>query len=214
MLTFRRGTFAIERERAGVLRTSAPDAEDIGRVDGRVLRGIRTRLALVTAARELFLSGAREPTLDDIVRRAGVSPRIAMKYFNGLGGLIAAMVVQVLDEVVTRFESVRADASLDDRISAYVQMRAEVCEQFAPLWLRALQMARHTPEIHRLVERGRVDVRNFAARVFARELHGLPQALRRDLFDELAMISDWHNCTTGATCARPAIVRRNRPGSC
>jgi AcrR family transcriptional regulator len=166
---------------------------DVTRIDGRVLRGIRTRQAIVSAARELFLGGEREPTLDDIVRRAGVSPRIALKYFSGLGGVISAMLVQVLDTVVARYELLSTEGSLDDRIAAWVGLRSELCEEFSPLWQRALQMARHTRDMGQLVARGRDDMRRCAAGIFARELRGLPEHVRRDLFDELTMVCDWHN---------------------
>jgi AcrR family transcriptional regulator len=176
-----------------VLHQQISAAEDVGRVDGRVLRGIRTRQAIVSAARDLFITSGREPTLDDIVRRAGVSPRIALKYFTGLGGVIVVMVVQVLDEVVARYDRLDTEASLHERIVTFVDLRAEVCEAFSPLWLRAVQMARHTSDMGRLVQRGREDLRRFAADTFARELRGLPEVVRRDLFDELTMVADWNN---------------------
>ena len=159
-------------------------------VDGRILRGIRTRQGILGAARELFLRGEREPTLEDIARRAAVSPRIVLKYFNGVGGVMVAMATQVLDEIVARYGTLRTGMSLDERIAGYVEVRAEICEQFAPLFARTLQMARHTPEMTRLVERGRGDMRQFVASVFGSDLRGLPNTIRRDLFDELAMISD------------------------
>ncbi len=171
----------------------AGSEEDVSRVDGRVLRGIRTRQTIISATRELFLMGGREPTLEDVARRAGVSPRILLKYFNGFGGVILAMVTQVLDEIVARYAAVRCGPSLEDRIVGYVDVRAEICEQFSPLLLRTVQMARHIPELDNLIQRGRGDLRAFAASVFAGEFHGLPPSIRRDLFDELAMISDWNN---------------------
>jgi hypothetical protein len=36
-------------------------------------------------------------------------------------------------------------------------------------------------------------MRQFAMSVFAADLRGLPPSIQRDLFDELAMISDWNN---------------------
>jgi AcrR family transcriptional regulator len=166
---------------------------DVRTIDGRILRGVRTREAIVRAARALFLRKGREPTLEEIADRADVSPRILIKHFSGLGGVIVAMVVQVLDEVLARYQAVRVDMPLEDRLTAYVDLRAEVCEQFSPLWLRAVQMARHVPEMEALIRRGRDDVRQFAERVFASELGRAPHAMRRDIFDALAMVSDWNN---------------------
>ena len=172
---------------------SADPSIDVRAIDGRVLRGVRTREAIVRAARELFLRKGREPTLEEIADRADVSPRILIKHFSGLGGVIVAMVVQVLDEVVTRYQTVRVDTALEDRLAAYVDVRAEVCEQFSPLWLRAVQMARHVPEMEALIRRGRADMRQFAEHVFAAELGRAPHAMKRDLFDALTMVSDWNN---------------------
>ncbi|HKU94355.1 MAG TPA: TetR family transcriptional regulator, partial [Vineibacter sp.] len=158
-----------------------------------MLRGIRTRQAIISATRELFLAGGREPTLEDVARRAGVSPRILLKYFSGFGGVIVAMVIQVLDELVARYGAFRGGTALEQRIAGYVDLRGDICEQFTPLLLRTVQMARHIPEIDGLIQRGRGNLREFAMDVFGRELRGLPPSIRRDLFDELAMISDWNN---------------------
>ena len=155
-----------------MLHHRAGPEEEISRVDGRVLRGIRTRQAIISATRERCLAGGREPTLEDVARRAGVSPRILLKYFSGFGGVIVAMVIQVLDELVARYGAFRGGTALEQRIAGYVDLRGDICEQFTPLLLRTVQMA--------------LDV-------FGRELRGLPPSIRRDLFDELAMISDWNN---------------------
>jgi CTP:molybdopterin cytidylyltransferase MocA len=66
----------------------------------------------------------------------------------------------------------------------------------------------------RLVQRGREDMRRAAAAVFARELRGLPESLRRDLFDELTMVSDWNNWrylreACGRTPEEARVVLRN-----
>jgi len=182
-----------ERKGHSVLHHMAGPEDEVSRVDGRVLRGIRTRQAIINATRELFLAGGREPTLEDVARRAGASPRILLKYFNGLGGVIVAMITQVLDEIVARYAVFGNGASLEDRIVGYVDLRADICEHFTPLLLRTVQMARHIPEMDDLIRRGRGDVRDFAMSVFGHELRGLPPRIRRDLFDELAMISDWNN---------------------
>ena len=61
-----------------VLQHWAGSEEDVSRIDGRVLRGIRTRQTIIGATRELFLVGGREPTLEDVARRAGVSMALAV----------------------------------------------------------------------------------------------------------------------------------------
>lgn len=179
-------------------------SSDVRTIDGRVLRGVRTREAIIRACRELFLQKGREPTLEAIAARAGVSPRILMKYFAGIGGVITATVVQVLDEVAARYGEARTDLPLEQRIAAYVETRAEICEQFTPLWTRAVQMARHVPEIDALVRRGRDDVREFTRKLFAPELDRASRTMRRDLFDQLAMIGDWNNWRyLREACERP-----------
>ena len=168
-------------------------AESTSVVDGRVLRGIRTRQAIIRATRELFLRDPREPTLVAIARTANVSRRIVLKHFGDMGGIINALMDSVRDELVARYAAVDSAALLDDRVASYVDLRAEVCETYGPLWWLAVQMARHTSAIRPMLQRGREDVRNLAAYIFDADLRGLPRDLQRDLTDELAMLGDTPN---------------------
>src|SRR5262245_49130732 len=136
------------------------------------------------------MHGDREPTLEEIARRAGVSPRILLKYFSSVGGVMVATATQVLDEIVARYGTLRTGLSLDERLSGFVEVRAGICEEFMPFFARTIQMARHTAELDRLIHRGRSDMRDFVATLFGGDLRGLPANMRRDLFDELCMIAD------------------------
>ncbi|MCW5748983.1 MAG: hypothetical protein KIT36_22525 [Alphaproteobacteria bacterium] len=167
--------------------------EDVSRTDGRVLRGIRTRQCIVRTTRELFLIGPREPTLEEIARTAGVSPRIVMKYFGSVGGVVTASTIDVLDEVAARYAVFPKGLPLEARIAAYIDLRAEVCEGFCRLWVRTVQMSRLVPEMAGLIRRGRGDMRAFVADVFADEFRRVPYAMQRDLFDEVCLVSDWNN---------------------
>ncbi len=136
------------------------------------------------------MHGDREPTLEEIARRAGVSPRILLKYFSSVGGVMVVTATQVLDDIVARYGTLRTGPSLDERLAGFVDLRAEICEEFMPFFARTIQMARHTRELDSLIHRGRSDMREFVASLFGGDLRGLPGNVRRDLFDELCMIAD------------------------
>src|SRR5262245_30765949 len=180
-------------EKTPVLHHHEPVAESIPAIDGRVLRGMRTRQAIIQATRELFLRDPREPTLVDIARTAGVSRRIVLKHFGDMGGIINALMDSVRDELLARYATVDISASRDDRVATYIDLRAEICETYGPLWWLAVRMARHTSAIRAMLQEGREDVRSLAARIFDTDLQGLPRASRRDLTDELAMLGDTSN---------------------
>ena len=61
--------------------------EDVGRVDGRVLRGIRTRQAIVSAARDLFITG--EPRHGPVHRGGVVSAEDAKELSQQIDALLA-----------------------------------------------------------------------------------------------------------------------------
>jgi AcrR family transcriptional regulator len=183
----------------------------IAGIDGRVLRGIRTREAIIASMRELFLTSGREPTLKEIADRATVSPRIVLKHYRDVGGLLVALLDHLRDEIVTRYAAIRPSPVLDDRIAGFVTLRLDLCERLAPLWLRAVQMDRHTSQMDRLVRRGYADLRGVAAHVFAEDLRSVSFALQRDLLDQLALHVDaytwrYHRQICGRTPAETGAV--------
>ena len=61
-------------------------------VDGRTLRGERTRSAIVEALIGLLHDGEERPTAKQIAQRAGVSVRSIFQHFDDLEGLYADLV--------------------------------------------------------------------------------------------------------------------------
>jgi len=73
---------------------SARDKEQAaGKVDGRIVRGLRRREAIIEAARELFTTkGYRKTTLSDIIKEAGGSRETLYSHFQGKLGLFGAII--------------------------------------------------------------------------------------------------------------------------
>lgn len=176
-----------------MLDSFADTAADIAAIDGRVLRGIRTRRAIIAAAQALLRSSGREPTLKEIADHAAVSPRIVSRYYGDLGGLIVALMDNLRETLVARYVAVQPAATRDDRIATYVDLRIDLCERYAPVWLRAVQMDRFTPEMDRLMMRSYDDLRSLAMNVFAPDLRPVHADLHRDVLDQLAMYVDAYN---------------------
>ncbi|MQY25825.1 TetR/AcrR family transcriptional regulator [Nocardia aurantia] len=80
---------------------STGSAEESRRVPPRTRRGVRTRAALVTAAREVFeRDGYLDAKISDIARAAGLASGSFYTYFDGKEEIFAAVLEQVRDEML------------------------------------------------------------------------------------------------------------------
>lgn len=78
--------------------------------DKREVQGDATRLALLTAAREMFgESGYAATSLDDVAARAGVTKGALYHHFGGKADLFQEVYEQVMREVSDRVVSVFLD---------------------------------------------------------------------------------------------------------
>jgi AcrR family transcriptional regulator len=120
-------------------------------IDGRRLRGERTRQYIVEAYLALLNESPRLPTAVQIAERAGYSVRSLFERFPDLLTLSLAAAdfafAQANAEAVIR--NVSADRPM--RIRSQVETRGGTCERWLPLW-RALNANQHySPELkHRI----------------------------------------------------------------
>lgn len=90
------------RERViGVVSETVAGQEESGRPAPRTRRGIRTRTALIEAARKVFeRDGYLEAKISDISATAGVASGSFYTYFDGKDEIFAAVVEQVQEEML------------------------------------------------------------------------------------------------------------------
>jgi AcrR family transcriptional regulator len=100
--------------------------------DGRVLRGARSREAIVNAVFELIGEGHAQPTAERVAKRAGVQVRTVFRHFADMETLNLEIATRLRAEVQPLFELVDSDGSAESRAQSLVASRAQVYERMAP----------------------------------------------------------------------------------
>src|SRR5215216_4673340 len=102
--------------------------------DGRIVRGLRTRHSLIQATLDLIQAGDVEPTSAAIATIAGVSSRALFQHFTSLADLYAAAFDLAVSRAFVRNRPVDAAAPLSNRIELLVSDRAQLFEEWLPVW--------------------------------------------------------------------------------
>src|SRR3979490_685964 len=105
--------------------------------DGRIVRGLRTRQALIQATLDLIQAGDVGPTSAAIATIAGVASRALFQHFTSLADLYAAAFDLAVGRAFDLNHPVDAAAPLTNRIDLLVSDRA----QFFQAWRRAWHFA-------------------------------------------------------------------------
>ena len=117
-------------------------------MDGRRLRSMRMRQAIIDAYLALLRESPQAPTAVQIAKRAGCSTRSVFERFEDLLSLSTAAADHVFAQAhalpVVRDHS--ADRMV--RLKSHVETRAQICEQWLPMW-RALVHNQNESEILR-----------------------------------------------------------------
>lgn len=162
------------------------------RVDGRLLRGRRTRRAITEAYIALLQEGVRSPRAEQVATRAGVGLRTVYNQFDDLEGLRA-------EAGAVRTEQMRAylrpppdpGLPLAERTEVFVAQRSAFLEALTP-YARAAE-GRHadSPELTRqreeLVTAGREEIEA----CFGSELDRHSGRGRRRRLDALQVAAGW-----------------------
>src|SRR5260370_12035000 len=94
---------------------------DVSRLqDGRIVRGLRTRQALIQATLDLIQAGDVEPTSAAIATIAGVSSRALFQHFTSLADLYAAAFDLSVGPAFDLTRPLHAAAPLTNRIELLV----------------------------------------------------------------------------------------------
>jgi TetR/AcrR family transcriptional regulator, regulator of autoinduction and epiphytic fitness len=128
--------------------------------DGRNLRRMRNREAVLDAVVEIFESGNIDPSIDAVAERAGVSNRSIYRYFDHRDHLVRAAVTHTMRRVVLEmpFEQVGV-GSFDERIERFVDHRLMMYQRLAPITRAAKLASVSQPIIAEEFEVGRVMLR-------------------------------------------------------
>jgi len=97
-------------------------------IDGRELRSIRTRAAIVDAWLELMSEGDLAPTAKEVADRARIGLRTVFQHFNDMNALHRAACDQFAKRLLQSVVRVSSHLPLRDRIDGVVENRGRLFE--------------------------------------------------------------------------------------
>jgi AcrR family transcriptional regulator len=172
-------------------------AVDISRSqDGRIVRGLRTRQALIQATLDLIQAGDVEPTSAAIATIAGVSSRALFQHFTSLADLYAAAFDLAVSRAFERNGPIDGAAPLSNRIDLLVSDRSQLFEEWLPVWHFAERVRSVAPAVGLGVAQLRKLLRERLAVWFATELSNLDPGSRNLVLDSLDVsfgLDSWMN---------------------
>ncbi|MGI8756633.1 MAG: TetR/AcrR family transcriptional regulator [Acidimicrobiales bacterium] len=158
-------------------------------IDGRTARRVRTRAALVEACLALIDEGDLRPPAPRIAERAGVSVRSVFSHFEDLESLFSAVGDQVTARLTAIVRPIDLAGSCDERLTAFVEQRAEQLELVTPVLRASFVHASTSAVITRQFAEGQALFRRHLSEAFAPELQCAADPDR--LQDALMMAASW-----------------------
>jgi AcrR family transcriptional regulator len=159
-------------------------------VDGRTLRSLRTREAIVDATIGLLEEGDLRPTAPRVAARARVSVRSVFQHFDDLETLHASVAERLVERVAVLVVPVPADLPRAERLDRFVHQRALLLEAVTPIRRAADVHGPFSTEITARLRDGQAFLRDEVVRTFAPELDAAGDD-RHDLLDSLDVALSW-----------------------
>jgi AcrR family transcriptional regulator len=159
-------------------------------VDGRTLRSLRTREAIVDATIGLLEEGDLRPTAPRVAERAAVSVRSVFQHFDDLETLHASVAERLVDRVAVLLVPVPADLPLAERLERFVHQRALLLEAITPIRRAADVHGPFSTEITARLRAGQAFLREELVRTFGPELDAAGSD-RADVLDALDAALSW-----------------------
>lgn len=161
-------------------------AVDVSRSrDERIVRGQQVRQSLIQSTLDLIQAGDVEPTSGAIAMIAGHSSRTLFQHFLRLSDLYAAAFDLAVSRSFRLDRKVDKTAPLGSRIALLVSDRAQLFEEWLPVWQFAERVCRTAPDVSIGVSHLRRILRERIAVWFAAELDTLDPVARDHALDSL-----------------------------
>jgi AcrR family transcriptional regulator len=159
---------------------------DISRTqDPRIVQGTRIRQALLQTTLDLIQAGDNQPSAMAIATLAGVANQDLFRFFQNVDELYAAAFDLAVSRTFDHVGPVDSAASLTSRIELLVSDRAQLFEEWLPVWHFAERLEGAAPAIGARVEALRKLLRDRLADWFAIELESLEPWTRNMVLDSL-----------------------------
>lgn len=162
-----------------------PRDEDESRVDGRRLRGQKTRTAIVLALLELIEGGNPAPPAREIAERAGIAIRSIRQHFETREELLLAVAELHAERVYTARDAIAEDVPLEERLDRFTQARARELEASSAMRQAAVLNEPYSETVVRAVRATAKARRRDLANVFEREIARIPATDRKLVLDAL-----------------------------
>lgn len=159
-------------------------------IDGRTLRSMRTREAIVDATIALLEEGDLRPTAPRVAERAAVSVRSVFQHFDDLETLHAAVAERLVDRVAVLVLPVAPELPLAERLDRFVRQRALLLEAVTPIRRAAEVHGPFSAEITSRLRDGQAFLRAELIHTFGPELDAAG-ADRQDVLDTLDAALSW-----------------------
>lgn len=159
--------------------------------DGRTLRSLRTREAIVDATVGLLEDGDLRPTAPRVAERAKVSVRSVFQHFDDLETLHASVAERLVERVAVLLLPVEPDLPLALRLERFVHQRAVLLEAVTPIRRAADVHGPFSSEITARLRDGQAFLRDELLHTFRPEIEAVPAPERGDLLDALDASLSW-----------------------
>lgn len=148
-------------------------ANGVEMLDGRRLRRVGNREAVIDALLELFRSGVYQPTAAQVAGQAGLSLRSLFRYFDDVDDLRGAAIERHLATMQAWLDiDVAPGDPLDVRIGRFVTGRIRLFEAVAPTARAARAVAHRQDVVAAQMAEARKRLRQQVRELFAPELAG------------------------------------------
>ena len=158
--------------------------------DGRTLRSLRTREAIVDATIGLLEDGDLRPTAPRVATRAKVSVRSVFQHFDDLESLHASVAERLVERVAVLVLPVEPELPLTLRLDRFVRQRAVLLEAVTPIRRAADVHGPFSTEITARLRDGQAFLRAELVRTFEPELQA-EGSRRTELLDCLDTAMSW-----------------------
>jgi AcrR family transcriptional regulator len=178
-------------------------------IDGRTLRSLRTREAIVDATIGLLEEGDLRPTAPRVAERAAVSVRSVFQHFDDLETLHASVAERLVDRVAVLLVPVSPELPLAERLDRFVHQRALLLEAVTPIRRAADVHGPFSTEITARLRDGQAFLRDEVVRTFGPELEraGDDQDDLLDALDAALSWATWEGLRAGSGRDQPTAER-------
>lgn len=161
--------------------------------DGRWLRSIRTRAAIIESWLELLEAGDLLPTAKGVADRAGVGLRTVFQHFSDMNALHTAAGEEFTSRIMPNVVHVPADLPIAERIQLAAASSGRMFEEITSLRRACERQESLSEEIHGLISNWEAVGAASTRRIFEAEFSSAEPASREVLELTVDAVLSWSN---------------------